>query len=89
MWNLVTTDCVAESDSLILYLCSNYNHTSSEIYELRNGENINTPFWMENTHDYGDGEVVPTVCRIIPTYQNAEPTNLEKWYIVHVKTEIG
>lgn len=88
-WNLVTADSVTESDSLILYLCSNYNHTSSEIHELRQGENINTPFWMENAHNYGDGGVTTMVYRIIPSFQNAETTSLEKWNMVHVKSDIG
>ena len=88
-WNLVTADSITESDSLILYLCSNWNHTSSEIHKLRQGENINTPFWMDNAHDYGDGDVTPMAYRIIPSFQNAETTTLEKWNMVHVKSEIG
>ena len=88
-WNIVTADSVTESDSLILYLCSNWNHTSSEIHKLRQGENINTPFWMENAHDYGDGGIAPMVYRIIPSFENAETTTLEMWNRVHVKSEIG
>lgn len=88
-WNIVTADSVTESDSLILYFCSNWNHASSEIHKLRQGENINTPFWMENAHDYGDGGVTPMVYRIIPSFENAETTTLEKWNRVHVKSEIG
>ena len=44
---------------------------------------------MGNAHDYGDGDVTPMVYRIIPSFQNAETTSLEKWNMIHVKPEIG
>ena len=88
-WNHVKIDSVAESDSLILYLCANFNHTSSEIHSLSKGENVNTPFWMDNIHNYGDGNVIPCVYRIIPSYFDAETTAQEKWNKIFIRAEIG
>ena len=88
-WNIVTCNNILESDNLILYLCRNMNHSSCEVHLLKKGDNINTPFWKENSHDNGDGQVIPCAYREIPSYQDTNASSSSKWNIIHSNIKKG
>ena len=44
---------------------------------------------MDNIHSYGDGDVIPCVYRILPSYFSIETTAQEKWNKINIRAEIG